>query len=275
MPYKDILVYNDASKTAPACLDLAAALAGAHDAHLTALHVTPPPFMPGDVVDIPRRIIEQEEEAARARAETAKAEAAAAQKRSGRDIECRVVKGPLLATALLHSRYADLVVVSQAGAEPDEPVATEDLPEAIVMGAGRPVIVVPRYGKFPRLGENVLVAWNRTREAARAVHDALPLLARAAKVTIMEVNPERGESRHIPGVDVATHLARHGVKAEATSMTAEDLEVGDSILSRITDLGVDCLVMGAYGHSRLREFVLGGVTRHLLKSMTVPVFMSH
>jgi nucleotide-binding universal stress UspA family protein len=107
------------------------------------------------------------------------------------------------------------------------------------------------------------------------VHDALPLLTRAKSVTIMEVNPRPGDAPHVPGADIARHLARHGVKAEASSIAGADIDVGDMILSRLSDLGADLLVMGAYGHSRLREFAFGGATRHLLGHMTVPVLMSH
>jgi nucleotide-binding universal stress UspA family protein len=125
------------------------------------------------------------------------------------------------------------------------------------------------------VGERVLVAWNGTRESTRAVHDALPMLVRAHSVAVMEVNPKPDETPRIAGADMATHLARHGVRAEVSSIVADEIDVGDAILSRGADLGADLVVMGAYGHSRLREFAFGGVTRHVFKHMTVPVLMSH
>jgi nucleotide-binding universal stress UspA family protein len=137
------------------------------------------------------------------------------------------------------------------------------------------VLVVPRYGTFDTVGERVLVAWNGSREATRAVHDALPILKLATKVTVLSIDPERDTGDRIPSADIALHLARHGVAAEGTSTVGLDISVGDLLLSRAADLGADLIVMGAYGHSRMRELVLGGATRHILQHMTVPVLMSH
>lgn len=276
MLYKDILVYADANKSAAARFDAAALLAAAHDSHLAALHVASLPYVPMDAgIAVPAAVIEWQEQFQEQQTAAAKRAVDAAGKRTGRSMEWRAARGDVIDTVLLHSRYADLVVVSQSGAEQDEPLDADPLPEAVVMGAGRPALIVPRYGKFAALGQNVLVAWNRTREATRAVHDALPVLVRAKSVTVMEVNPGGSAVPHIAGADIAKHLARHGVKADVSAAVAGDIDVGDMILSRIADLGADMLVMGAYGHSRLREFAFGGVTRHVLRHMTVPVLMSH
>ena len=127
-------------------------------------------------------------------------------------------------------------------------------------------------------GKRVLVAWDSSREAARAVNDSLPLLARADAVHVVSINPrghKPGELDRLPGADICLQLARHGVKAEAQHLVATDIEVGDLLLSRAADMGADLLVMGAYGHSRWREIVLGGATRQILGEMTVPVIMSH
>jgi nucleotide-binding universal stress UspA family protein len=122
-----------------------------------------------------------------------------------------------------------------------------------------------------------MIAWDSGREAARAVNDALPVLEQATAVTVLSVNPRPGIDLHgeEPGADIALHLSRHGVKVEVQQTQVEEINVGDTVLSRLADLGCDLLVMGAYGHSRLREVVLGGVTRTLFESMTVPVLMSH
>jgi nucleotide-binding universal stress UspA family protein len=137
--------------------------------------------------------------------------------------------------------------------------------------------VVPYIGAATPPGKRVIVAWNGGREAARAVNDALPLLVAADQVDVVCVNPGRGEEddADLPGADLCLHLARHGVKAEAQELVASDIEAGDLLLSRAADSGADLIVMGAYGHARWREVVLGGVTRQLLNQMTVPVFMSH
>ena len=141
------------------------------------------------------------------------------------------------------------------------------------MNSCRPVIAVPFAGKFKTLGKRVLVAWNGTREAARATHDALPFLTHADKVVVLSVNASG--KVHIPGADISTHLARHGVDVEIHNREGNDVSVGDAILNAVSDYGADLLVIGAYGHSRVRELVLGGVTRHLLRHMTIPVLMSH
>lgn len=276
MGYKDILVYADASKAAPVRLDVAALVAATFKAHLTALHVQLAPYVPVDFgAGVPAALLEWQEKFMTENAENARDAVAAAQRRSGQDIEYRLIKGEIVPAALLHARYADLVVVSQSGQSAEEMSPADDLPETLVMGSGRPTLVVPRYGKFPKLGERVLVAWSRTRESTRAVHDSLPFLIRAKSVTVMEVNPKHQDAPHIAGADIALHLARHNVKAEVASTTASDIEVGDAILSRAADLGADMLVMGAYGHSRMREYAFGGVTKHILDHMTVPVLMSH
>jgi nucleotide-binding universal stress UspA family protein len=121
------------------------------------------------------------------------------------------------------------------------------------------------------------VAWDASREATRAVNDAIPLLASATTVTVLSVDPAIGRTEHgdVPGADIALHLARHGVNVRVEQTVSGGIGIGDLLLSRASDLGADLLVMGAYGHSRLRELVLGGATRTMLKSMTLPVFMSH
>jgi len=121
----------------------------------------------------------------------------------------------------------------------------------------------------------VLVAWNGSREATRAVHDALPLLRRAEKVTVLSIDPDEDAEPRLPGADVSLHLARHGVTAQAATIAGTDVAVGDLLLSYAADHDIDLIVMGAYGHTRLREVVLGGATRTLLRHMTVPVLMSH
>ncbi len=145
------------------------------------------------------------------------------------------------------------------------------------MTSGRPVLVVPYIGPGKSVATHVLVGWNASREATRAVNDAIPLLQRAKKVTVLAVDPEGGTEGHgeVPSADISLHLARHGIKVEAAQTVTGDIDVGDALLSRASDLGADLIVVGAYGHSRMREFILGGVTRHLLQHMTVPILISH
>ncbi|MSP80209.1 MAG: universal stress protein [Rhodospirillales bacterium] len=183
---------------------------------------------------------------------------------------------PAAETLALSARYADLAVVGQRNSDDDE-LEMDKMPDRFILSAGRPVLSVPYAGAFPKVGQTAVVAWDASRLATRAVNDALPILRRAAKVHLLAINPEGGREGHgeVPCADIAHHLARHGVKAEASSLRVNDIEVGDALLSRASDFGADLIVMGAYGHARWRELVLGGVTRHLLQHMTAPVFMSH
>ena len=175
-----------------------------------------------------------------------------------------------------HGRAADLIVASQS--DPDwEMSGLFDAPERLALESGRPVLVVPYAGRFGEIGKRVMVAWSGKREGARAVFDALPLLKSADKVTLLCVvgRDADGESGQLPGAEIAASLARHGVKVTVRKTLADEVGVADEILARLADEGSDLLVMGAYGHSRLREMVFGGVTRHILRHMTVPTLMSH
>jgi nucleotide-binding universal stress UspA family protein len=196
----------------------------------------------------------------------------------GLSAEWRLVPEGPDADPALHARYADLTILGQL--DPDRGEAEGLLrprPEQVTLASGRPILIVPYAGRFANVGQRVVIAWNSGREAARAVHDAMPLLVAAEAVTVLTIDPRDGPQGHgeLPGADISLHLARHGVKAQVERTVAADLPVGAVLLSRLADLGADLLVMGAYGHSRMRELLLGGATRSLLQSMTVPVLMSH
>src|SRR5690606_8100412 len=185
--------------------------------------------------------------------------------------EWRVMDGDPVDAMTLCTRYADIAVVGQAN--PDEPGINARMVPELLLAAGRPILVVPYVGTYTSFGRRIMVAWNGNREATRAVHDALPLLKKAEQVIVFCVNPS--DDQHIPGSDMALHLSRHGVNAEPRHVVAPDIGVGDALLSAAADHAVDVLVMGGYGRSRLRELVLGGATRQILQSMTVPVLLSH
>jgi nucleotide-binding universal stress UspA family protein len=274
---KDILVYVDTGSRAAARIDLAIRLAQRFGAHLTGLHVVPPPYVPAMTnLPVPPDIIEDQVALYRDLAAKAKATFEAEVARAGITGEWRAVDGEADVLVPVHARHAALTVLGQA--DPDEPGSTPgDLPDRVALGAGGPVLVVPRAGTFEDVGNRVVVAWNATREAKRALDDALPLLARAKQVTVLAIRPRTGPTKHgdVPGADIALYLARHGVKAEAAQVHAEDMAVPDLLLSRTADLGADLIVMGAYGHPRLLEMTLGGTTRAILAHMTVPVLLSH
>ena len=276
MPVKDLLVHVDDSKASTARVDTAIRLAQTYDAHLTGLYVMPHLGIPVYAeVQIPDEILAAQREGALARvAEVEKAFRVATDK-AGLSPEWRFVEDRLASTLALHARYVDLVIVGQRG-DTDPSSMSNGVAEHVVLQSGRPTLVVPYIGVPDSIGKHVLVAWNASREAVRAIHDAMPFLEQAQTVTVLAINPpEHTDENRIPSADICQHLARHGVNAEAAHIEAHDIAVGDMLLSRAADRGADLIVMGAYGHSRFREFVLGGATRHLLEHMTVPVLMAH
>ncbi len=278
MAFKNLLVHIDDSKACTDRIQAAIALAQEHGAHLTGLYISAEPALPGNIwaeVPIRAKFLATVKDRLAERIEASEARFIGVVERAGLSAECRAANCPGARIAELiglHARYADMVVLGQ----PDHGGEFEDhIAEDVVLSSGRPVLVVPCIGAGKTMGKRVMVAWDAGREAARAVHDALPVLERAKSVVVLVINPHRGNHGAEPGADIALHLARHGIKVEAQNLEVKDLSVANALLSRLADLGIDLLVMGAYGHSRLRERVLGGVTRQIFQEMTVPVLMSH
>jgi len=176
----------------------------------------------------------------------------------------------------LQSRYSDLVVIGQTDVDEPSSSTLPDFPEFVVMNSGRPVLIVPYTGTYETVASRVLIAWDASTSATRAVTAALPLLKRSENVDVVVFNADsRGDAHgEQPGADIGLYLARHNVKVNVVRQKT-DIDVGNALLSIATDLGSDMIVMGGYGHSRFREILLGGVTRTVLQSMTVPVLMSH
>jgi len=278
MSFGTILLHLNGGGRDAANLQYAVALAEEHKAHLVALR-TITPFYPtigafGDAaVGVIAELQERYRASERAAAEQFRAAAEKAASNAGVPLEWREEEEFADDILPVHARYADVTVLGQPERGEIEPTHSAELPANVVMGSGRPVIAVPFAGSFAKPPRHVLIAWSGTREATRAVHDALPILRRASKVSILSVNPKDG--KHLAGADIAAHLARHGCKAEASRTVATDISVADAILSDASDIGADFLVMGAYGHSRLREWALGGATKDVLNTMTVPVLLSH
>ena len=278
MSYKTILVHLNDERRVAGLIDAATSLGERYEAHVIALYVMPPMPSYGRTAfgasyiqaglktfrDEADRVHKAFEEASR-----------------GRPIvpEWRLVEpgDRSIADCIVeHGRCSDLIIIGQRDRDFDLS-AVLDVPERIVMESGRPVLLIPSAGRFAKIGERVTIAWNARREAARAVFDALPLLRQAGRVRIVSVNPkdERRLTGDLPGAEIAATLARHGVKCEAATAVSGEISIGDVILSGLTDDAADLLVMGAWGHSRMRELVFGGATRHILEHMTVPVLMSH
>jgi nucleotide-binding universal stress UspA family protein len=175
------------------------------------------------------------------------------------------------------AKSVDLTIMGQRPPSSGSDGAARYRPEDIVIAAGRPVLVVPYAGIFDTVGKRILVAWDGTREAIRALNDALPLLANAETVTVMFVGTtERDLEQYFPALErIVRHLQRHGINATAEETLRSGLAVSDVLLSRAADLAADMIVAGGYHHSQLRETLIGGVSREFLQHMTVPVLMSH
>lgn len=272
MAFKDLIVHQSDGAGSKRSLAAAIELARRNDAHLTGVYVLNYPPVPTFVqADVPPELIEQGYETMRKSAEERKTEFEETVRREGIRGEFRIMEGDAVEAVVLCARYCDLVITEQP--DPDHPNSKDRIPEGTVMGAGRPVLVIPYAGPTDVAGKRVMIAWNGTREATRAVHDAMPFLTAAESVVVYSVNPDNDD--HIAGADLALHLSRHGVNAEPKHVVAPDIEVEDALLSAISDLDIDLLVMGAYGHSRLRELILGGATRGVFQAMTCPVIMAH
>lgn len=272
MAIKEIVLHVGRDARYPARQEAAMRLAKRFDARVVGVHVLSYPVVAGYLqVDFGAELIEQQLADARARAAEVRESFDAAMQREGLNAEWRLIEGNPVDAMALASRYGDITVIGQTN--PDDRWPEDSMPDELVMSTGRPLLVWPYVGDYPDLGRQVMVAWNGSREAVRALHDAMDFLLTADKVVVSTVNPP--DRQHIAGADVAGYLARHGINAEVHPINAPELDAGNAILSAAADFGSDLLVIGAYGHSRLREIALGGVTRHVLQTMTLPVLMSH
>jgi nucleotide-binding universal stress UspA family protein len=294
MAFKDLLVCIDPTTAGDVRLKLAFNLARANKAHLTGAYALPEAqattggpsgfgFAP------PAGITGMSEEAASPGgavsevfheaeiAETVERRFKSELRLAGLDGEWHILSDGDSTALIELAKSVDLTITGQRPPSSRSDGAARFRPEDIVMGAGRPVLVVPYAGTFESVGKRVLAAWDGTREANRALNDALPLLADAEAATVIYVGAqERDLEQHRPALErIVRHLQRHGIGANSEETLRGDLSVSDILLSRAADLAVDLIVSGGYHHSQLREALIGGVSRNLLEHMTVPVLMSH
>jgi nucleotide-binding universal stress UspA family protein len=277
MSYKTILVHLNDNRRAEALLEPAIQLATRYNSHLLGVHVyaslPAPPVSMAYAASVLGSVVAQE----RKQSEEIAATFARMTANAAFVPEWHLFKVPhvdLASVVMEHGRAADLIVAGQT--DPDWDLSPLlDFPERLVMESGRPVLVIPYAGRYPKIARNIVIAWKAGRESARAVFDALPLLQAAENVHILEIK-DRGDQKTLaPDTSIAASLARHGIKPTIRTSVAPDISIGDEILSRLADLDADLLVMGAYGHSRMREMVFGGATRHIAQHMTVPTLFSH
>lgn len=268
MAIKDILVHIDERECSAARLDLAIRLAQEHNAHLAGIFVEHHSFFPfcvSTTADAPLAARELFEEA------TANAGL------STEWIQVPDTAGLGIAeSVIIHAYYRDLLIIGQLDYD-DRCSLPHDFPDQVILGCGRPVLVVPYVGHFASIGRRVMVAWRSGPESARSINDALPMLVRAEVVAAVSAPSGRGDDHIKPlSGNLAEHLQRHNITAESDTLFRDDIGVGDQILNYASDHGSDLIVLGVYSQSRRGgQLFLGDVSRHLLRCMTVPTLMSH
>ena len=278
MAFKTILVHLDSSRRCAERVGLAALWARVHGGRLVGL--VPTGLLDGSIpAEALRRgapdFISASADFLRGRAERISREF---REQLGDSVphEVRVVDAPAVDALVRHGRTSDLVVLGQHDADDPECESTqEDLPLRVLMEAGVPLLIVPFAGHFAQIPQAAVLAWDGSREAAAAIRSAVPTLQLMRSVTVLSFGrPDEvaGDALLMP--PLLQFLRSHGIRANGRREVS-DIDTGDALLSRLTDLGADLLVMGGYGHSRFRALLLGGATRRILGSMTVPVFMAH
>ncbi|MCB1755555.1 MAG: universal stress protein [Gammaproteobacteria bacterium] len=281
MSYQTLLVYVGLASQVKSLLNVAQQIADkGENVHVIGLHVIPQiPVYPDMAFMVTSEMADLQRDALLKQKNEVKEAFETEMEKMHVSWEWRVVEanGKLVADRVLeHGRCVDLIIGAQDDPENDNDTQ-HGIAEQVMIRAGRPVLFVPYAGHFDAIGKKIMVAWNGSRESARATFDALPLLEKADHVEIIWSNPQNfGEDGlDLPGSEIANVLARHDITVEASQTSHTEIAFADELLSRLADQGFDLLVMGGYGHSRFREFVFGGATRLVLKQMTVPVLMSH
>jgi nucleotide-binding universal stress UspA family protein len=274
--YKTIIVHLDAGQRRKERLDLAYAVAETYDAHLVGLFALEPLLVPAapeaEPAILELELRNREDAAKRARAEFEDK----LRKENYPKSEWRATLDDGFRALRFHARYADLVIMGQPEPE-DAGGVPQWFAHELVLSAGKPILYIPYAGHFENVGKRIFIPWNASREASRAVWDGLPFLADAEDAEVVTFDPDKlglGDDG-MPDPDIAADLARHGARVTVGTQPSAGVDIGSLILSRAADMAADLVVMGAYGHSRVRELVLGGATRAMFKSMTVPTLMSH
>jgi nucleotide-binding universal stress UspA family protein len=275
MAYKTVLVHVDESIHASERIKIAAAIAMAESAHLIGIATTGASRYLAQtraLTDMDPNLGEHLR-FLRERAERGLEEFDATARKIGiASFEKRLVDDEAGGGICLQARYADLVVIGQNDPNEISPVVMPDFPQYVVLHSGRPVLLVPHTGRFDNIGNRILIGWDASMAASRAISDAIPLLRRAHRVQVAVFNPPAQSVA--PGAEMALYLARQGIKIEMLMRKTEQ-HIGAALLSLAHEVNADLLVTGGYGHARFREIMLGGVTREILETMSVPVLMAH
>ena len=274
---KDIIVNLSLTENGSAVGKYAASVAAVWEAQLTGVAFMFDPVVPPSVGGyIPAEVIETQRSDNETAAEFAISSFTAASSRVGLSVESLTLHASLAGAAdrfASMARRFDLAIVGQGEAEMRS--MDQIIGETTLFESGRPMIMVPCIEKGPFKIDNVMICWDGSRAAALAIGDAIPIIKESSRVEIVIITNEPGKQYDIEGADIGQHLARHGLKVNVHRLPGGGIDVADALLSYAADSATDFMVMGGYGHSRLREFVLGGVTRSIFQSMTVPVLLSH
>jgi len=280
MSYKTILVCLTTETNAERLMKAACHLARRFDAHLIGLHTRQAMLVhPGVAVHLTPQSIEAFQDAQTRQAEQIRT---VFEQRTAKETfpnEWRLVdadSGSASGQIVEQARRADLVIMSQADPEHDR-ADQSDIQRDVIQGCGRPVIVIPNAGDFERFGTRIMIGWSATREATRALHDAIPFVRDKGEATIMWVTHSERDADYLgqSAAEVASGLERHGIATTVTHWQNADIKIGDALLNEAAETGADMIVTGAFGHSRFYDFAIGATTSHLLKHMTVPVLFSN
>ncbi|MEM9330819.1 MAG: universal stress protein [Pseudomonadota bacterium] len=280
MALKDILVHLDDSKECENRVAAAVALAKRHEASVTgialALESTISTYIgidiPSNLSEVQKKLVQEAAERAVAKFEkTARDEGVSCTQKI---VSCSATKAP--AILAFSARHADMTFLGQPNPGKESAHFLESLLEGVLFASGRPVYIVPYIGRPDTKVRTAVIAWDGGKKAARAVNDAIPILQGRGEAILLVINPEdRKEALgDNPRMDIAAHLERHGVKARVEILPHAEIAPGTVILNYLADVGADLLIMGAFGHSRLREKAFGGATDTILHQMTAPVLMS-
>ncbi len=278
MGLNDIVVYVDGTEAAKARVGFAVALAKEHGAHLAGIAFAPTALLPLYGADVGFADMTEVLESVKTQGANALQAFEASAKSQGVSAEARLMQG--MSEEFPHdfahaASHVDLAILGQPR-DGDPLIGQYALVERCLFASGRPVIIVPAAPEKLALKGTIVAAWDGSAEAARAINDALTFLKPAARVVLLVgVTAGQGEERAPPTDDMIAHLKRHGVMAEAMRVKASEGDVGRLLLSTAKSLGADMMVMGAFHHSRWREFILGGVTLTVLEEATIPLFMAH
>ena len=280
MQFRNIMVYLDQGKSNQARVDSALAIASTHGAALTGVALIAQPSLAilqrlgvtnsPDLHEKLRADVQESVDQFHERAAAAGVEADVLK------LECPEGDAPAKLSRV--ARVYDLSILRQANPDRDDTAFVAGLSEEVMFSSGRPVLYMPYIGAHQIPFKRGLIAWDGSRSSARAVHDALPLLENMDQVTILVINSNKMEPSSdgvMPGEGLSRHLHRHGISSKIQRMERGDSSTSTLILNELANTGADLLVMGCYGTPKLREIILGGVTRTVLETMTVPVFMSH